>query len=160
MLKKLLCLAASVMLTACSMLPGLGGAPPQVPAIQNISRAPLDFALNSFDAALYGLDFAMDARALTPGSDTARRIAAAGRRVMNFLGACEAARDLGNSATYEQAFTNAKTALDEFRALLPARPAAFGIGFGHMPPLTPAQRERILHRLEAGGGGAPHIVAR
>jgi hypothetical protein len=126
------------------------GAPPQAPAaVMSISRTALDFSLNAFDAALYGLDFAMDAGRLTPGSEPARRIAAAGRRVMNFLGAAEAARDLGSSATYEQAFANAKTALDEFRSLFPARAS-----FEQVPPMTNDQRAAILDRLEGHGGGS------
>lgn len=157
-MKKLL-LAPLVALSLGGCGPILGaltagaGPPPQAPAaVTSISRTALDFALNAFDAALYGLDFAMDSGRLQPGSEPARRIAAAGRRVMNFLGAAEAARDLGNSPTYEQAFANAKTALDEFRALFPQRTST-----ANMPPMTNAHRLAILARLEAvGGGSMPH----
>lgn len=148
-------LACVLLLSACMGQGGLGallgaGTPPQAPAaVQTISRTALDFALNAFDAALYGLDLAMDTGRLQPGSEPARRIAAAGRRVMNFLGAAEAARDLGSSATYEQAFASAKTALDEFRALFPQRTAS-----ANMPTLTNAERNAILARLESGHGGA------
>jgi hypothetical protein len=126
-----------------------GGAPPQASAqVTNISRTALDFALNSFDAALYGLDFAMDAGKLQPGSDNAKRIAAAGRKVMSFLGAANAAQKLGNAPTYEAAFVDAKEALDEFRALLPGHPASASTM--PRPPLTWAERGRIIHRLETG----------
>jgi hypothetical protein len=127
------------------LLGGLGP-PPQAPAaVVQISRTAIDFALNSFDAALYGLDFAMDSGKLVPGSPTAKRIAAAGRTVMKFLGVAEAARDLGSAATYEEAFAKAKTALDEFRSLFPTRAST-----GKRPPLTNAERVSILDRLESG----------
>lgn len=152
-------LAASMLLAGCTglarMLDTTAGPPPQAPAaFTNISRTALDFALNAFDAALYGLDFAMDAGRLQPGSDNARRIAAIGRRVMNFLGAAEAARDLGNSATYEQAFANAQLALTEFRQLLPQRASLetdFAAGWVKLAarPMTARERERILARLVA-----------
>jgi hypothetical protein len=145
-------LAAAMLLAGCvplmSAMLGGAGPPPQAPAaVTQISRTAIDFALNSFDAALYGVDFAIDAHMLTPGSDTSRRVAAAGRRVMAALGVADAAQRLGSSATYEEAFANAKTALDEFRQLLPAHPAAALEG-GPRPPLTDAQRMAILERLE------------
>lgn len=143
-------LAAAALLSACG-LSGLLTAPPQLPAqAQTISRNAIDFALNSFDTALYGLDFAMDAHVLTPGSDGARRIAAVGRRVIGFLGVADAAQRLGSSSTYEEAFQNARTALEEFRGLLPARPTM--IVMAYQPPMTDAQRLRIIRRLEGGGG--------
>jgi len=138
-MKRLIPLTLILALPGCNM-----GALLQAPATaSSITRAPLDFALNSFDAALSGLDFAMDSGRLTPGSETARKIAAAGRKVMNFLGVAEAARDLGSSATYEQAFANAKTALDEFRGLFPTH-----AGVSFVMPLTNAERQQILARLE------------
>src|SRR5687767_3581081 len=97
--------ALSMTLSACL---GTTAGPPQLPGnVQTISRNAVDFALNSFDAALYGLDFAMAAGKLTPGSDRAKSIAAAGRKVQGFLRAVEAARDAGNAASYEAAFASA-----------------------------------------------------
>jgi hypothetical protein len=126
------------------------GAPPQLPAAAtNISRGALDFALNSFDAALYGLDFAMDAGKLTPGSDKAKQIAKAGRAVMGALAVAEAARDLGNSATYEEAFRKANEGLREFRSLLGQSPSASL----QLPPaarrLAARSRAEILDRADA-----------
>lgn len=149
-MKRLILIAATALsLNACAPLLGAlmtgGGTPPQAPAIvTTISRTAIDFALNSFDAALYGLDFAMDAGKLTPGSDKAKRIAAAGRTVMKFLGVADAARDLGSSATYEEAFSKAKTALDEFRSLFPTPSSSL-----KRPSMTNAHRMAILDRLEA-----------
>lgn len=153
MLRKLLLIPLLAAATACAGLSGLMGPPPQAPAaVQNISRSALDFALHSFDAALYGIDVALDTGRIVPGSDTARRLAATGRRVMNFLGAAEAARDLGNSATYEQAFQNANAALTEFRSLFRPQAAAFAWSWSPPPrPMSDAERERILARLEGGG---------
>jgi hypothetical protein len=90
----------------------------------------------------------MDAGKLVPGSTQARQIAAVGRKVMGFLGAASAAQKLGSEPTYEAAFADAKTALDEFRALLPAHPAS--LATDPRPPLTNAQRMAILARLERG----------
>ncbi len=133
-----------ILLSGCTGLGNIMGAPPQLtPQAQTISRSAIDFALNSFDAALYGLDFAMDAGKLTPGSDKARSIAKVGRQVVGFLGVADAAQRLGSSATYEQAFGNAKAALDEFRGLLPAHAST-----ANLPPLTNEQRIRILDRLD------------
>lgn len=143
---------ALVLTTGCGLLnPALlgAGAPPQAPAqVTHLSRTALDFSLNSFDAALSGLDFAMDAHMLVPGSEQARNLARIGRQVMNFLGAADSAISLGSSATYEAAFTSAKSALDQFLAAMPhsAHPAA--LRTGPPPHLTPAERARILARLE------------
>lgn len=133
------------MLTA---LAGVGSVPPaQVQQVAQIARSPIDFALHSFDAALYGLDWGMDAGRITPGSEQARSIARAGRLVMNFLGAADAAQRMGSSPTYEQAFAEAERALGEFRQLagMSPRPAAL---LGEMPLMTDAERNRILRRLE------------
>jgi len=140
----------SMMLGGCApLLSALmtgAGTPPQAPAqVTNISRTAIDFALNSFDAALYGLDFAMDSGKITPGSPKAKAIAAAGRKVMNFLGAAEAARDLGNSPTYEDAFKHAGEALAEFRALLGKSPSASL----QLPNMAPRQRSAVLERAAA-----------
>lgn len=141
-------LAGALLLSACAPLLGMMagglGTPPQAPAaVTTISRTAIDFALHSFDAALYGLDFAMDSGRLKPGSPTAKQIAAAGRKVMGALGVADAAQKLGSSATYEEAFKNANDALQEFRGLLPA-PAALA----DRPPLTDAERMAIIRRLE------------
>lgn len=142
-MKRLLILAP-LLLSGCTGLGGIMSAPPHLtPQAQTISRSAIDFALNSFDAALYGLDFAMDSHALVPGSDKAKSIAKVGRTVVGFLGVADAAQKLGSSTTYEQAFTNAKSALDEFRALLPAHASQ-----SKMPPMTNEQRKRILDRLD------------
>lgn len=135
---------------AAAMGGAVAGPPPQAPAaVTAISRTALDFALNSFDAALYGLDFAMDSGRLQPGSPAAKKIAAAGRKVMSFLGVADAAAKLGSSATYEEAFSNAKAALDEFRSLWPAAAA-----LEDRPPLTWEDRFDIIRRLDHGN---PHI---
>ena len=139
--------------------PALGGAqPPQAPAqFTIISRSALGFAYNSFDAALYGFDFAMDLGKPAPGTPQAKATSAAGRKVLSFLGAAEAARDLGNSATYDEAFAKAGEALKEFRTGLGMAPQAAMItpaGFylnadlGEREPLSNAQRRDILDRAE------------
>jgi hypothetical protein len=152
-MKKLIALLLPFALCACGLAPMLLGAaagpPPQAPPqVQAISRSALDFALNSFDAALYGLDWAMDARKIVPGSDNAKRIAAAGRKVMGFLGVADAAARLGNSATYEDAFANAKGALSEFRTLAGMTPTSTALRALDGRPLTNAERLAIIRRLE------------
>lgn len=122
------------------------GAPPQLPAqVNTTSRTAIDFALNSFDAALSGLDFAMDAHILTPGSAKAKQIAAVGRKVMGFLNAASAARDAGNSASYEAAFANANSALQQFRSLL-GKPGTTGLV---EPSRSRADRAAVLARAAA-----------
>ena len=134
-------LACAVLVAGCTPLST--EAPPQLPtSVQNISRAALDFAFNSFDAALYGFDLAMDLKHPAPGSDQAKAIAAAGRKVLGFLNAAEAARRAGNAASYDEAFTNAQSALAQFRTLL-------GITGTHAlasPLPSPVNRQAILNR--------------
>ena len=154
-MKRLILLAPALALTLQGCGPMLGAAlggiaspPPQAPAqVTQISRTALTFALHSFDAALYGLDWGMDAGRIVPGSDQARSIARTGRSVMNFLGVADAAQRLGNSASYEEAFANATRALGEFRQLagMSPQPAALQDG---LPPMTDAERFRIIERLE------------
>jgi hypothetical protein len=146
--------AASMCVSSCApLLSALvtgSSAPPQAPAkVMEISRTAVDFALNSFDAALYGLDFAMDVGKIKPGSPTAKQIAAAGRKVMGFLGAANAARELGNAATYEQAFGQANEALKEFRSLL-GQPATAQLNLPHgQSKLAQRSRDEILARAAA-----------
>jgi hypothetical protein len=90
----------------------------------------------------------MDARKIVPGSDNAKRIAAAGRKVMGFLGVADAAARLGNSATYEDAFANAKGALSEFRTLAGMTPTSTALRALDGRPLTNAERLAIIRRLE------------
>lgn len=147
-MKRLWILAPMIALSGCAPLLGMMagglGTPPQAPAqVTSISRTGIDFALNSFDAVLYGLDFAMDAKRIIPGSPTAKKLAAVGRKVMGSLEVADSALKLGNSATYEEAFRNAKALLDEFKTLLPA-PASLS----DHPPLTNAERFAILDRLD------------
>lgn len=141
---KALIIAASLALSGCAGLSLPVGAPPQAsPAVTKMSRTALDFALNSFDATLYGLDFAMDVGKIVPGSEQAKRIAAAGRKVQKFLGAAEAAYDMQSAETYEEAFAKAGEALREFRALLGGSPTA------SLAPLNTNQRTGILARAAA-----------
>lgn len=126
--------------TACETLLG----PQRASQASNLSRAALDFAFNSFDAGLYAFDFAMDMKRPAPGTDQAKAIAAAGRKVLAFLNAAETARQAGNAASYDEAFTQALSALKQFRTLL-------GIGqahasLDHQAPLTPRSRTAILAR--------------
>lgn len=138
-----LVVAASMMVTACL---GTAQAPPQLPApVTNISRGAVDFALNAFDAALYAVDFAIESGRIVPGSERAKQIAVVGRKVQAALRAVEAARDAGNSASYEQAFANANAALSQFRTLIGKGPSAGLDG----PPLTPGDRSTILAKLSA-----------
>jgi hypothetical protein len=150
-------LAAAASLSACvpALLSALGGmagsapVPAQVNRAAAIARGPIDFALHAFDAALYALDFAMDAHKLQPGSATAKKIAATGREVLHWLGVADGAQVIGNSATYEEAFAKANPLLNDFRSLLPgATPAA--LVQARRDPLTWAEREAILTRLERG----------
>jgi hypothetical protein len=133
----------AVPLASCAPLLSALGTPPQLPAqVANISRSALDFAFNSFDAALYGFDFAMDLGHPAPGSTQAKAIAAAGRKVLGFLNAAETARRAGNAADYNQAFENAKSALAQFKTLLGvASPHALNV-----QPHEPVNREAVLAR--------------
>ncbi len=109
-----------------------------------LSRAPLDFAINTFDAALYGLDFAIAIKKIEPGSDRAKQIAALGRQVQGFLNAAEAARDAGNAVSYDEAFRKANEAMTQFKALLGS--VAGGGMAAAGPPLTAAERTAVLER--------------
>jgi len=137
--KIFLSLGLCLSLAACGIT---AATPPQLPTqAANISRAALDFAFHSFDAGLYAFDLAMDLKHPAPGSDQAKAIAAAGRKVLGFLNAAEAARRAGNSASYEEAFANANSALDQFKALL----GVTGVhAYNHVPATM--DRESVLNR--------------
>jgi len=141
--------AVSMMLGACApMLSTLmtgSSTPPQLPSqIQTMSRAALNFAFSSFDAALYAFDFAMDLNKPAPGSDKAKAIAAAGRKVLGFLNAAEAARRAGNAASYEEAFAQAQNALTQFKTLLGA-----SAPHASLSPTKPVDRLAVLDRASA-----------
>lgn len=113
--------ALSLSLSACvtdTATTAGGSVVPAGSAIAEKSRAPLDFAFRAFDGALYAFDFAMDTKLIPAGSDKAKAVAAAGRKVLSFLNAAEAARDAGNAESYDQAFQYANQALQEFREAL------------------------------------------
>lgn len=137
-------LASAMTLQACPGPISLG-TPPQLPSnVQTISRSALNFAFKSFDAGLYAFDLAMDLGRPAPGSDKAKAISAAGRKVLAFLNAAESARRAGNAASYEAAFADAERALDQFRTLLGRN----GVQAGTMP-LQPIDRAAVLERAIA-----------
>lgn len=127
----------AVMLGGCAQTLGTSTAT----HVSTISRTALDFAFHSFDAALYGLDAAMDAHLLTPGSAKAKEISAVGKTVLKWLNAADAARNVGNAAGYEAAFAQALASLDQFRALLGTHAVT---SFG-----SPPDRSAILARAAA-----------
>jgi hypothetical protein len=133
-----LLLTAALLVSSCGQLGAT--APPQLPSnVTAVSQTAISAAANAFDAALYGLDFAMDSGKIVPGSDQAKQLAAIGRKVQAALNAANAAVKAGNSATAAEALANANTAISEFKALLPGRATSM-----RGPPLTPDGRERIL----------------
>lgn len=141
--------ALSLVISGCApMLSGIltgSTTPPQLPSqVQTISRAALNFAFTTFDAALYGFDFAMDLGKPAPGSDKAKAIAAAGRKVLGFLNAAEAARRAGNAASYEEAFAQAHSAMKQFKDLLGV--SAPHAGLMQLTPLKPVDRMAVLDR--------------
>jgi hypothetical protein len=146
-MKTMLTLLLALCLSACAPLlgmmaglPGPAAQPPQAPAQVTVaSRTGIDFALNSFDAVLYGLDFAMDAKKIVPGSDRAKQLAALGRKVMGSLEVADSALKLGNAATYEDAFATANR---------PARAVQVA--------LRPAGGAELRRRAAAGARPAAH----
>lgn len=147
----LICAAVSMTtLGGCAgMMSALGGAPPAaVGKVARLTRGPIDFALHSFDAGLYAFDLAMDLGKPKPGSPEAKRIAAAGRKVLAALAVADAAQKAGAADTYEEAFTNANTALEQFRSLLGVTPT--DTASLQLPAIAPRDREVILTVAERG----------
>lgn len=147
-MKKLIIIPLMISLSGCN-LPGLlmTGAPPA--AVQHaavISRAPIDFSLHTFDAALYAFDMAMDLGHPKPGSPEAKKIAGFGRKVLAALTLADAAQKAGAADSYEAAFQQANTAYDSFRELLGV-PETSVASFGHVN-LTPLDRSAILASAE------------
>lgn len=139
-MKKLLCIAfASLSLTACApMMSLLGGNPVAAPLNStSIDESAIDFARDSFDAALYGVDALMDIGRIKEGSPEARSLAKIIRQVAGFLGAADAAQKAGQSASYNEAFKNAKVALAQFRS-------AIGLGKSASLPIEDAVRSMRL----------------
>lgn len=154
----LACAALSGCAPLLGAMAGLGasGAPPA--AVQQaaaIARGPIDFALHSFDASLYAFDLAMDVGKPAPGSDSAKRIAALGRKVLAALTLADAAQRAGSATSYDQAFVNANIAFDQFKSLLgvPSTDlAALDIRSFH--PLAPPDRAVILARADSPDSAA------
>ena len=135
-------LALAMPLAACTTD---STAPPQLPSnVTSIARTSIDTAASAFDAALYGLDFAMDAKLIVPGSEQAKQIAAIGRKVQAALNAASTALAAGNATSAEQAIQEAQSALAQFKGLLPVRATSLG----GAPP-GPLDRVGVLER--AGG---------
>jgi hypothetical protein len=133
--------AVSLVLTGCATPIGTTVVnPTTATAAANLSRTALDFAFNSFDAALSAVDLAVATGRLKKGSTTALMIQKSGREVQAALNAAETARQASNAAGYEAAFTQALSALQQFKALF--HPVAL-----NQPPLTSAARTQILTSL-------------
>jgi hypothetical protein len=124
MKKLLLAPALALCLSGCAGLGALMGAaagPPPAPlAARVIDDQAVNFALESFDTALTLLDAAMDAGKIKPGSPQAKALAVKVRQIQHFLAVADAAQRAGQSATYAEAFRNARTALSEFKAAIPS----------------------------------------
>lgn len=145
MRKLLLALCAPALLLAACTFDG-GGSAPQLPSqVTAVSQTAIKAAANAFDAALYGLDFAMDAHLIVPGSAQAKQIAAVGRKVQAALNAADAALSAGNSANAAEALQHANDAIAEFKQLLPAARSTSMWA----PPLTPHARSAVLERATA-----------
>jgi rare lipoprotein A (peptidoglycan hydrolase) len=117
-------LLLSLLLSGCAGLGALmtasAGPPPAPLAATVIDDQAINFALESFDAALTMVDAAMDAGKIKPGTPQAKAIAAKIRQVQHFLAVADAAQKAGQAATYADAFRQARTALSEFRAAIPS----------------------------------------
>jgi uncharacterized protein YaiL (DUF2058 family) len=123
MKKLMLVAAAALALSGCGlmgMLPQPSSPPPAPLAATVIDDQAVNFALESFDAALTLVDAAMDAGKIKPGTPQAKAIAAKIRQVQHFLAVADAAQKAGQAATYADAFRQARTALAEFRAAIPS----------------------------------------
>lgn len=114
---------AALLLSGCGLVPlitGISSTPPTAApmAATSIDENAIDFARDSFDAALFGVDALMDMGRIKEGSPEARSLAKLIRQISGFLGAADAAQKAGQSATYNEAFRNAKAALAQFRAAI------------------------------------------
>lgn len=132
---------AAISLAACAV-PGattdLSGA---AASTLSVARSGVDAAANAFDGALYGLDFAMDAKLLVPGSAQAKQIAAVGRQVQHYLNVADGALKAGNSAEAKAALDQANALVTQFKALLPAKRTTGMI--------APVDRAAVLERAAA-----------
>lgn len=123
-MKILLTLFMALCLSGCAGLGALmtaTGSPPPAPlAATVIDDQAVNFALESFDAALSLVDAAVAAGRIKPGSPQAKALAVKIRQVNHFLAVADAAQKAGQAATYADAFRQARTALSEFRAAIPS----------------------------------------
>ena len=122
MKKLLLAPALALCLSGCAGLGALMGAtagPPPAPLANTvIDDQAVNFALESFDAALSLIDAAVDAGKIKPGTPQAKALAAKIRQVQHFLAVADAAQKGGQAATYADAFHQARTALAELRTAI------------------------------------------
>jgi hypothetical protein len=166
MLRTMMIAVAAMSLSACQGLGAMmsGGAPPAPLAATQIDDNAVNFALESFDASLYLVDAAIDTGRIKAGSTQAKSLAGLIRKVMRFLGAADAAQRAGQSASYADAFRNARAALTEFRAAIgqdttaamlvePGGPASFRLLVRQANPRSVSaqvNRADIARRLDAG----------
>lgn len=119
----LLTLALAALLSGCGPMLGMMSAaapPPPAPLAKTvIDDQAVNFALETFDAALTLVDAARDAGRIKPGTPQAKAIAAKIRQVNHLLAVAVAAQQAGQADSYADAFKQARTAFAEFRAAIP-----------------------------------------
>jgi uncharacterized protein YaiL (DUF2058 family) len=123
MRKLLLAPALALCLSGCGlmgMLPSPGSAPPAPLSATVIDDQAVNFAFETFDAALTLVDQLIAAGKIKTGTPEAKALAVKIRQINHFLAVADAAQKAGQAATYAEAFRNARTALTEFRAAIPS----------------------------------------
>jgi hypothetical protein len=109
---------AALSLNACTLPSFSLGTAPAPLAQTTLDETALSTAWKSFDVALDAINLAIDARAITPGSPKANRIADAIDKVTKFLTAAESAAAAGSTTDYKVALANASAAITEMRSAL------------------------------------------
>jgi len=145
MRKLLFALCAPMLLLCACTTAGTTSISDGVSSALAVARTGIDATAHAFDAALYGLDVAMDFKLLTPGSDQAKQIAVLGRKVQAALNRADAAVKAGNSPGAKAALEEADSLISQFRSMLPAR-STTGMA---TPALAPHSRAAILARAAA-----------
>lgn len=119
MMKKLLTAIAVLSLAACQ-LPAIPTQAPAPLAQTTIDDKALDVAWKSLDAALDGINLALDLKPALIGTPGAKRVANAIDAVTAALTAAEHAAAAGSTTDYVTALAQAKSAYAELRLALQA----------------------------------------
>lgn len=112
----------SLALVACGTTGGVSSpgsvlsGPPATLERTVIDDRAIKFAFEAFDTVLFGVDFAVAAKKVTPGTPKALAVRRYIQETQHYLNAASSAQRAGSASNYADAFANATKSLAQLRA--------------------------------------------